>query len=68
MIDRIERDAVKKLGIFLVIHMDPVETKDEQVLAVQNTSGRDRWKRWIQVASIHDFRMVEREGADQSDL
>ncbi len=26
---------VKKLGIFLVIHMDPVETKDAQVLALQ---------------------------------
>ena len=28
IIDRIEREAIKKLGIFLVIHMDPVETKD----------------------------------------
>ena len=29
IIDRIERDAGKELGIFLVIHMDPIETRDE---------------------------------------
>ena len=29
VVDQIERDALKKLGIFLVIHMDPVETDNE---------------------------------------
>ena len=29
IIDRIERDAKQTLGLFLVIHMDPVEMKDE---------------------------------------
>ena len=35
MIDRAEREVSKKLGIFLVIHMDPVETHDVRVLAVK---------------------------------
>ena len=35
IIDRIERDAIKNLGIFLVIHMDPIETKDTYVLQVR---------------------------------
>lgn len=58
IIDRIERDAMREMGIFLVIHMDPVETKDEYVKTmrqmvmdeVQNLDSR---------LSIHDFRMVE---------
>ena len=32
IIDRIEREATKELGVFLVIHMDPIEMKDERVL------------------------------------
>ena len=36
IIDRIERDAIKMLGMFLVIHMDPVETKNEYVLKVKS--------------------------------
>ena len=35
VIDRAEREVSKKLGIFLVIHMDPVETHDVRVLAVK---------------------------------
>ncbi len=60
IIDRIERDAGKKLGIFLVIHMDPVEMKDEHVLSVK--------KQVLKIldaldpaVSIHDFRMVDGE-------
>lgn len=41
VIDRIERDAAKKLGIFLVIHMDPVETRDKHVLEVKNQVVED---------------------------
>lgn len=65
IIDRIERDAMKNLGVFLVIHMDPVETKNEQVLAVKDQV--------VQIldavdpeVSIHDFRMVD--GKDQVNL
>ena len=57
IIDRIERDIVKELGIFLVIHMDPIEVNNEQL---------DRTKQFViaavnemdQALSIHDFRMV----------
>lgn len=60
IIDRIERDAVKKLGIFLVIHMDPVEMKDQRVLRI-----RDRAVQILReldpACSIHDFRVVRGE-------
>lgn len=60
IIDRIERDAITKLGIFLVIHMDPVAVNDEKVLhyrglveeILQKTDSR---------CSIHDFRIVNGE-------
>lgn len=65
IIDKIERDAMKTLGVFLVIHMDPIETKNEQVLAVK--------EQVIQIldavdplVSIHDFRMVD--GKEQINL
>ena len=32
IIDRVEREALEQLGVMLVIHMDPVETKDKHVL------------------------------------
>lgn len=58
IIDRIERDAAKMLGIFLVIHMDPVETKDEQVLKVKEQVIKimDALDKNV---TIHDFRMVD---------
>lgn len=65
IIDAIEREAVKKFGIFLVIHMDPVETKDSRVMefgcmlenVLQEIDSR---------ISFHDFRMVE--GSNQINL
>lgn len=65
IIDRIERDAAKELGIFLVIHMDPLETEDQTVLKV-----RKKTKKAVEEldsrCSIHDFRMVK--GEDQINL
>jgi cation diffusion facilitator family transporter len=65
IIDRIERDAAKKLGIFLVIHMDPVETKNEYVL-----STKAKVEQIVEAldknVSIHDFRMVD--GQNQINL
>lgn len=56
-IDRIEREVSKSLGIFLVIHMDPIETKDSRVLQIR--------EQVISVLaqidpnlSLHDFRLV----------
>lgn len=60
-IDRIERDVYKELGIFLVIHMDPVEVKDKDVLDKKNmllkVIGEIDPK-----ATVHDFRVVKEGG------
>lgn len=58
IVDQIERDAAKKLGIFLVIHMDPVELKNAQVrelrqMTEQILRGLD------ERLTLHDFRVVE---------
>lgn len=58
IIDRIERDAVKELGIFLVIHMDPVEMKDEHVLSVRQ-QVYEILEALDPAVNIHDFRMVD---------
>lgn len=60
IIDSIERDAAKELGIFLVIHMDPVEMKDEHVLSVKRHVLKILDALDPEV-SIHDFRMVDGE-------
>lgn len=60
VIDKIERDALEQLGIFLVVHMDPIETKDEEVLKIRGRVTKilaDLDKN----CSIHDFRVVEGE-------
>jgi len=60
IIDQIEKDAMRSLGLFLVIHMDPIAVDDPQVShyrgVVENVihSLDDR-------CSIHDFRMVKGE-------
>ena len=65
IIDRIEREALKTLGIFLVIHMDPIEMKKEDTLR-----ARKQLEEMLKVldpkVSIHDFRMVD--GEDQKNL
>lgn len=58
VVDKIERDAMRALGVFLVIHMDPVQTGNEQVnrlreLATETIKGLDSR------LSLHDFRIVE---------
>ncbi len=57
IIDRIEREVARKLNIMLVIHMDPVETEDAQVL-----QHRQLVKQVLQeidpTISFHDFRMI----------
>lgn len=57
IIDRIEREVSKELGIFLVIHMDPVEVRDEHVLRVRK-DVEETVTAIDQRLSIHDFRMV----------
>lgn len=61
IIDRIERDAGKNLGIFLVIHMDPIETRDESVLRIRQKTEEILGK-LDPACSLHDFRVVPGEG------
>lgn len=65
IIDRIEREALKKFGIFLVIHMDPVETKNVRVMEF-GCMMENVLKEVDSRISFHDFRMVE--GKDQINL
>lgn len=65
IIDRIEREVSRKLGIFLVIHMDPVEVRDEHIIQVR-TQVEDVVHILDSRMSIHDFRMVQ--GKEQINL
>ena len=55
IIDRIERDAKKELNILLVIHMDPVEMRDEEL--------RDKTSHIVHALDpelhFHDFRVLK---------
>ena len=57
IIDRVEREVTKKLGIFLVIHMDPVELHDARVLAIKSKVSNILHALDGQL-SFHDFRVV----------
>lgn len=57
LIDRIEREVTKKTGVFLVIHMDPVEVKNEKVLKFRSMLFSILNEIDPKV-SAHDFRMV----------
>ena len=65
IIDKIEREAMKYLGIFLVIHMDPIETKNEQVLLAKSNVEKVL-KELDPDVGFHDFRMVD--GKEQINL
>lgn len=60
VIDRIERDALRMLGVFLVIHMDPVETRDVRVIEAKGQVERIL-EALDAAVTIHDFRMVSGE-------
>ena len=60
VIDKIERDARKYLGTYLLIHMDPIETKDQDVIKVRK-KVEHIVTQTDPDASIHDFRMVSGE-------
>lgn len=59
-IDRIERDILREFGIFIVIHMDPIEVNDKKVLEKKNMVLKIV-KDIEPNATIHDFRMVNGE-------
>ncbi len=56
-IDNIERELREKMGCEAVIHMDPVETDNEQVLEMKQKVAA-LMKEIGEDVTIHDFRMV----------
>lgn len=60
IIDRIEQDCFKKLGIFLVIHMDPIEINSPEVKRAKEILDRVFEEDNIEF-SYHDFRIVKGE-------
>ena len=57
IIDRIEKDGIEQLGVVLVIHMDPIETKNEIILAAKQKTVEIVNKVDASL-SLHDFRVV----------
>ena len=57
VIDRIERDAMKKMNLFLVIHMDPIKVNNEQVNYYRNMVEEIIGNLDSRL-SLHDFRVV----------
>lgn len=60
IIDRIERDAMTSLGIFLVIHMDPIAVNDQRT-AHYREIVREVLQGLDERYSLHDFRIVNGE-------
>lgn len=58
IIDKIEREAMRCLGIFLVIHMDPIEMHDERVAALRDMVQEVLCEVDSRL-TFHDFRVVE---------
>lgn len=58
IVDRIEREVSKKLGIFLIIHMDPVELKNEKILGMKEKL-HEVMKSLDENVTFHDFRVVQ---------
>lgn len=65
IVDTIERDCLRELGIFLVIHMDPVETHNEKAAALREKMAGllDSLDSRLE---FHDFRIVN--GTDRVNL
>lgn len=65
IIDRIEHEVSRKLGIFLVIHMDPVETHDQRYLDLK-AKMKEILDMLDPEVTFHDFRVVW--GQERSNL
>lgn len=65
IIDKIERDVKKDLNILLVIHMDPVEMRDEEVLSLREKTSRIVHALDPEL-NFHDFRVLKEN--EQRDL
>ena len=58
IIDKIERDVKKDLNVLLVIHMDPVEMRDEEVLSLREKTSRIVHALDPEL-NFHDFRVLK---------
>ena len=58
IIDKIECDVKKDLNILLVIHMDPVEMRDEEVLSLREKTSRIVHALDPEL-NFHDFRVLK---------
>ena len=58
IIDQVERDAQRKMHLFLVIHMDPIETQNERVENFRKIS-EETISQVDSRLSLHDFRIVD---------
>lgn len=60
IVDKIERDARKELGIVLVIHMDPVDVRDETVKEYRGLVS-EVLEKLDPKLRFHDFRIIHGE-------
>lgn len=58
IIDRAEREVTKKLGVFLVIHMDPIATHDSRIIELKRMV-ENVVREKDPAVTIHDFRFVD---------
>lgn len=57
MVDNIERDFLKELNLHLIVHMDPIVTKDESVKNLRHWLAQEVKKVHPEL-TIHDLRLV----------
>ena len=57
IIDRAEKEISEKLNIYLVIHMDPIDTNNKEV-AIAKDEVESIIKKYPMIKSFHDFRVV----------
>lgn len=60
MVDNIERDFLRELNIHLIVHMDPIVTKDESVKNLRHWIAKEV-KKVQEDLTIHDLRVVPGE-------
>ena len=60
MVDNIERDFLRDLNIHLIVHMDPIITKDESVRNLRHWLAKEV-KKVYEELTIHDVRVVPGE-------
>lgn len=57
LIDKVERDLSEEMGIFVTIHMDPLNVDDEEVVKTRREIEAIV-KKFPEVLSLHDLRVV----------